>query len=206
MKVITTGCASTAPQIRRVGSELLRRLLEVRGVGQRQGARRRELGLRTGNRCAHGTSTIANAFGQEHTLEVLRVVDVRGGGGALDIRERAERVRQPDCRFYAGNSFTRRPRRLRLEGSQNGESWKVLLESEELTWESGGYGEWKEWRLSNQESFHAYQLVGNGCGSEGIEFAEVLLFADRVNVACAAVDGFPAANEGEESHGPCPSS
>lgn len=118
---------------------------------------------------------------------------------ASERREFANRLR-----FYAGNSFTRRPRRLRLEGSQNGESWKVLLESEELTWESGGYGEWKEWRLSNQESFHAYQLVGNGCGSEGIEFAEVLLFADRVNVACAAVDGFPAANEGEESHGPCP--
>ena len=30
-----------------------------------------------------------------YTLEVLRVVDVRGGGGALDICKRAERVRQP---------------------------------------------------------------------------------------------------------------
>lgn len=116
--------------------------------------------------------------------------------------ERREFVNR--LRYYAGNALARRPRRLRLEGSQNGEEWKTLLESEELSWETNDYGEWREWNLTNQESFHAYQLVGNGCVSEGIEFAEVLLFADRVAVSCAASDGFPAANEGEESHGPCP--
>lgn len=108
-------------------------------------------------------------------------------------------------RFYAGNSHNRRPQRLRLEASNDQTHWTVLFESEELTWSaSSGYGQWKEWALSNQASYGSYQLVANGCQSEGIEFAEILLFADRVDVACEATEGFPSANEGEESHGPCP--
>ena len=107
-------------------------------------------------------------------------------------------------KFYAGNSSGRRPQELRLEGFEV-DHWEPLFEAKDLVWEnSGQYGQFKAWQFNNTKSFSAYQLVANGCVSQGIEFAEVYLQALRVNVACEATDGFAAANEGEESRGPCP--
>ena len=106
--------------------------------------------------------------------------------------------------FYAGNTPGRRPQSLRLEG-RVGDRWVVLVEADELEWgSSSGYGQSKEWLFNNSVSYSSYQLVANGCVSEGIEFAEVILKALRINVACGAEGDFPAANEGEESRGPCP--
>lgn len=107
-------------------------------------------------------------------------------------------------KFYAGNATPRRPKELRLEGLAT-DRWETLFEAKDLVWENvGAYGQFKEWQFNNTKSFAAYQLVANGCDSDGIEFAEVYLQAVLVNVACQAMDGFPAANEGEESRGPCP--
>lgn len=108
-------------------------------------------------------------------------------------------------RFYSGNASNRRPYGLRLEASNNGENWSVLLEATKLEWPSQGqYGYWKEFEFENANSYNSYQLVGNGCASEGIEYAEIILQARRSNVACEAIDGFPAAAEGAMSYGPCP--
>ena len=107
-------------------------------------------------------------------------------------------------KFYAGNSSGRRPKELRLEGFAV-DHWESLFKARDLVWENiGQYGQFKEWQFNNTQSYSAYQLVANGCATEGIEFAEVYLQALRVNVACEAADGFAAANEGEESKGPCP--
>lgn len=108
-------------------------------------------------------------------------------------------------RFYAGNLNERRPLNLRLEGSDNELAWTPLLEVSGLTWTGGGYGQWQEWSFNNTHSYHSYQLVGDDClGSDGMEFAEVILQTRRSPIACEAKDGFPAALEGDTSYGPCP--
>ena len=107
--------------------------------------------------------------------------------------------------FYAGNSVNRRPYSLLLQASNDLENWITLLEVNDLEWENtSGYGQKKEWTFSNTQSFTSYQVIGNGCQSDGIEMAEIELLSKRVAVACEAVDGFPAAEEGQESIGPCP--
>ncbi|KNB41682.1 hypothetical protein JH06_4854 [Blastocystis sp. subtype 4] len=108
-------------------------------------------------------------------------------------------------RLYAGNSPSRRPQSIRLEASNDQENWNVLIEASNLEWPSQSqYGYWKEWELNNTHSYNAYQLVGNGCISEGIEYAEIILQSRRSNVACEAMEGFPGAAEGAVSYGPCP--
>ena len=109
-------------------------------------------------------------------------------------------------RFYAGNSHIRRPKTLAIVGSNDGETWNPLFEARSLEWDgTSAYGQTKEWSFNNTHSYNAYRVIANGCINEGIEFAEVYLFSTRVDVSCEATGSFPAASEGQESHGPCPS-
>ena len=78
-------------------------------------------------------------------------------------------------RFYAGNKSHRRPHNIDVLGSNDGVIWSILTH-QTPTWSSfDGYGENREYRFDNGDSYHMYRIDSYGFDSEGIEMSEVYL-------------------------------
>ena len=78
-------------------------------------------------------------------------------------------------RFYAGNKSHRRPHNIDVLGSNDGVIWSILTH-QTPTWSSfDGYGENREYRFDNGDSYRMYRVDSYGFDSEGIEMSEVYL-------------------------------
>lgn len=108
--------------------------------------------------------------------------------------------------YYQGNNSNRKPKNIAIKGSNNPsdeDSWENIFYSETATTPTG-YGYSQSFNFYPDQPYNAYLFVFNGCGSEGIEVGEILLYANMIEGDyCRPQNGIKGAIEGATAYGPC---
>ena len=105
--------------------------------------------------------------------------------------------------FYTGNSAHRMPNTIRLQGSNDGTTWDILV-NKQNTLSSCSYGTSISFDFLPTKAYRHYRFEGVGCSSQGIEFGELYIYNNRMDNVCTRRDRIPAAIEGTYVDGSCP--